>query len=69
MTQDSIYIEGQSPPEKWETMENYRHKYEHPLWKKLGERAQSHGHGGSDYITLHQFVQAVRSRTQPEQDV
>lgn len=68
-TLDSIYVEDQSPLDKWESIEKYRARYEHPLWKKLGEQAQSHGHGGSDYITLHQFVQAVRHRSQPEQDV
>jgi hypothetical protein len=62
-TLDSIHIEDQSAPEKWETAENYRQKYEHPMRKKLGETAHRHGHGGADYVTLHQFIQAVRTRT------
>jgi predicted dehydrogenase len=69
MAKDSIYIEGLSPHEKWEAIETYREKYEHPLWRTLGAAAQKHGHGGSDYVTLHQFVKAVRERNQPEQDV
>jgi len=68
-TLDSIYVEGQSPQDAWETIEHYREQYEHPLWTKLGEAAQGHGHGGSDYITLDRFIRAVRQRTQPEQDV
>jgi predicted dehydrogenase len=69
MARDSVYIEGLSPQEKWEPLEVYRQKYEHPLWKKLGEAAQQHGHGGSDYLTLYQFIKAVRDKAQPEQDV
>ncbi len=69
MARNSIYVEGRSPLEKWESIENYRGKYEHPLWKELGEAAQVHGHGGSDYLTLYRFIEAVRNQTQPEQDV
>ena len=69
-TLDSIYIEDVSPRgHRWETIENYRSRYEHPLWKALEKAATSHGHGGADYITLHQFVKAVRERTQTPQDV
>ncbi|MEW5975306.1 MAG: Gfo/Idh/MocA family oxidoreductase [Acidobacteriota bacterium] len=69
-TLDSVYIEGVSPKEHaWETVETYREKFEHPLWKQLGDVALKYGHGGGDYITLHQFVQAVRNRTQTPQDV
>jgi predicted dehydrogenase len=68
-TLDSIYVEGRSPRDAWETIEHYRDQYEHPLWKKFGRAAQGHGHGGADYITLERFIRAVRSRTAPEQDV
>ena len=69
MTRDSIYVEGQGKLDTWETIEDYRQKYEHPLWNKLGGVAEKFGHGGSDYITLYQFIKAVRDRTQPQQDV
>ena len=69
-TLDSIYIEDVSPRgHRWESIENYRNRYEHPLWKALEDKATSYGHGGSDYITLHQFVKAVRERTETPQDV
>lgn len=38
-------------------------RYEHPLWKRLAPVAASSGHGGSDYVTLHEFTQAVRHET------
>ena len=69
-TLDSIYVEGRSPGrDAWETIEHYRDQYEHPLWKKFGDAAKNHGHGGADYITLERFIRAVRERAQPEQDV
>ncbi len=69
MTRDSIYVEGEGKPDTWETIEDYRQKFEHPLWNKFAGVAEKFGHGGSDYITLYQFIKAVRERTQPQQDV
>ena len=69
-TLNKIYIEGRSPKvDTWEDADPYYQKYEHPLWKSLGETATNYGHGGADYITLFQFVEAVRNRAQPPIDV
>jgi predicted dehydrogenase len=69
-SQDKIYIEDRSPkPHAWEDATPYYEQYEHPLWKRLGRVAARHGHGGADYITLHEFVRAVRNRTPPPIDV
>jgi predicted dehydrogenase len=69
-TLNKIYIEGKSPAkDQWEDIAGYDKKYEHPMWKDLGETAKSYGHGGGDYIELHQFIKAVRNRTQTPQDV
>ena len=37
--------------------------------KTLGPIAKNYGHGGGDYIVMHQFVKAVRNHTQTPQDV
>lgn len=67
---DRIHLEGKSPAEQWEPFEPYQEKYEHPLWSSLEEEAlKNGGHGGCDYIVMHQFVQAVRARTQTPQNV
>jgi len=69
-TLNKIYLEGKSPQkDQWEDIAEYDKKYEHPIWKDLGETAKSYGHGGGDYIELHQFIKAVRNRTQTPQDV
>lgn len=69
-TLDKIYLEDRSPkPHEWESMDGYYERYDHPLWKALNERANGMGHGGADYLTLHQFLRAVRKGTQTPIDV
>ncbi|MBK9166620.1 MAG: Gfo/Idh/MocA family oxidoreductase [Bryobacterales bacterium] len=69
-TLDKLYVEGRSPEhEKWEDPERYYAQYEHAIWKALGERARGRGHGGADYLTLHQFYEAVRQNRQTPIDV
>jgi hypothetical protein len=49
---------------KWRELEPYIEKYDHALWRKYGERARAHGHGGTDWMTMRGFIEAVRHRTQ-----
>ena len=57
---DRIHIEGRSPKEQWESLEDYLSEYDHPLWQELDERAEGKGHGGMDYMELHRLIQALR---------
>ncbi|MEA2063745.1 MAG: Gfo/Idh/MocA family oxidoreductase [Gemmatimonadota bacterium] len=68
---DYIYIEGLSPKEhSWEDTAPYFEQYGHALWKKHGEAArEAGGHGGIDYLTLQQFILAVRQGVQTPIDV
>jgi predicted dehydrogenase len=69
-TLEKVYVEDRSPKEHtWEDPEAYYAQYEHPIWKELGPVAKNYGHGGGDYIELHQFVRAVRNKTQTPIDV
>ena len=69
-TLEKMYIEGRSPERHtWESTDSYYEQYEHPIWKALGETAKNYGHGGGDYIELHQFVRAVREKRQTPIDV
>ena len=69
-THDKIYIHGRSPEEdKWHDTDPWYDEYEHPMWRTLGETAKNYGHGGGDYIEMHQFIKAVRNRTQTPQTV
>jgi predicted dehydrogenase len=69
--QGNIYLEGKSPSaHTYEPFAPYMEQYAHPLWMALQEQAKQHGgHGGSDYVTIYEFLKAVRNRTPFPQDV
>jgi predicted dehydrogenase len=69
-TLDKLYLEDRSPQkDTWEDVSGYYPEFEHPLWKRLGEHARTHGHGGADYLTLHEFLAAVKRKIQTPIDV
>jgi predicted dehydrogenase len=57
----SIHIEGRSPPHKWEPIQTYQDQYDHPLWRKYAANAAGAGHGGMDYFVMHAFIEAVKA--------
>jgi predicted dehydrogenase len=66
----SIYIEGQSKEaHHWEEAKAWLDKYDHPLWKKYGNDAAGAGHGGMDWFVLNAFIESVKRKTAPPQDV
>ncbi len=66
-----IYLEGTSPKaHTYEPFATYMDQYAHPLWTALEEQARQYGgHGGSDYVTVYEFLKAIRNRTPFPQDV
>lgn len=59
-----IYIEGLSKGEHdwdhaWDSFDDYKVKYEHPLWVKYQQDGVKAGHGGMDYLTLCAFVESA----------
>ncbi|MBR5365785.1 MAG: Gfo/Idh/MocA family oxidoreductase [Clostridia bacterium] len=65
----ALHIEGRSPGESWEPMENYWAEFEHPLWKKSRAGAFTGGHGGMDWLVMRAFLNAVRRKIQTPIDV
>lgn len=59
---DTVYVEGQSRPHRWDKSDIWFDKYNHKLWQQLGEKAQGAGHGGMDYIMMYDFLNAVRNK-------
>ncbi len=58
---EAIYIEGQAKAEdEWEAAQPWLDKYDHPLWKAHGPKAEGSGHGGMDFFVLHGFVEALK---------
>ena len=65
-----IYVEGQKGGERWATLDGYKDKYEHPLWKQVGELARKNGgHGGMDFIMCYRLIQCIREGLAPDMDV
>lgn len=58
---NTIYVEGQSKPHKWDSSKEWLEKYNHILWKEKGEQARGAGHGGMDFIMMYDFFEAIKS--------
>ncbi len=57
---DRVYIEGKSPPHRWEDAADYYEEHEHPLWRALREASIGAGHGGMDFMEDYRLVQCLR---------
>jgi len=67
---DRVYIEGVSPQhDRWQPLEDFFEKYEHPIWKQKGDSAKGAGHGGMDYIEDYRLIDALRNGRLPDMDV
>ncbi|MEN8188180.1 MAG: Gfo/Idh/MocA family oxidoreductase [Bacteroidota bacterium] len=64
-----IYIEGKSESHRWDNADKWLEKYDHPLWKKYGEKATGAGHGGMDFFVLNAFVESAKQNIAPPLDV
>ncbi len=65
-----VYLHGRSPMyHEWEPFGPYQELHEHPWWRAIRNEAAAAGHGGTDYLELKLFVEAVRNRTQTPLDV
>lgn len=66
---DRIHIKGLSPKHQWEPMDKYHEKYDHPLWKNIGDLAKGAGHGGMDFLEDYRLIQALLDGTPTDMDV
>ncbi len=57
---NSLHIEGASPPHQWESDAQYMKDYDHPLWKKYEKEATGAGHGGMDFFVINAFIEALK---------
>ncbi|MBC7842301.1 MAG: Gfo/Idh/MocA family oxidoreductase [Gemmatimonadaceae bacterium] len=64
-----IYIEGDGEAHRWMPIDGYKAKYEHALWKQLGDKARAGGHGGMDYVMAYRLIQTIREGLTPDMDV
>ena len=74
---ETIYFEdSHDTHDAWESDAKWFDKYEHPLWTETAKEAQRQereggfgGHGGTDYIVLSAFFDAVKHQIAPPIDV
>jgi predicted dehydrogenase len=65
-----VYLTGRSPQyHQWEPFGPYQELHEHKWWKAVRGETGEASHGGTDYLELRLFVEAVRNRTQTPLDV
>jgi predicted dehydrogenase len=56
----SVYIEGTSKEDQWDSSDTWFAKYDHPLWQRYSKDAEGAGHGGMDFFVLNGFVEAIK---------
>lgn len=59
---NSVYVEGQSKPHRWDPSDDWFKKYDHKLWSTLEAKAKEAGHGGMDFIMMYDFIDAIRNK-------
>lgn len=64
-----LFIDGQEGGHRWTDLSKVRDKYEHSLWKRLGEKARTGGHGGMDFIMCWTVINWFREGLVPDIDV
>jgi len=64
-----IFVDGPKK-EDWESIDAFKEKYTHPLWKKTGELARKMGgHGGMDYVMNYRLMDRIKRGQLPDIDV
>ncbi|MFT4847575.1 MAG: putative dehydrogenase [Sediminicola sp.] len=64
-----IYIEGKAQkPHQWDDAKAWLERYDHPLWKRFGEKATDAGHGGMDFFVMQAFVESAKQNIAPPLD-
>ena len=63
------FLPGSNVEAEWQPLWELAGRYEHPRWKKHGEKAQKAGHGGGDFFVLEDFADAIIGKRLPAIDV
>jgi hypothetical protein len=64
-----IYLDGMTPGHRWQSIDSFKAEHEHELWRRLGDKARSGGHGGMDYLMAWRLVHCMVEGLVPDMDV
>jgi predicted dehydrogenase len=65
-----IYMEKKmNKNDRWDNTEQWMKEYDHPIWKKYGNQAESAGHGGMDFFVDHAFIESIKRKVDFPLDV
>ena len=65
-----VYVEGKSEnPHRWDALEPWYARYEHPLWKQEQVRTATSGHGGMDFLEDLRLIECLRRGDATDQNV
>ncbi len=58
-----VYLHGKSPAyDEWEPFGPHQERHDHAWYRETGAEGSAASHGGTDYLEMRQFVNAVRDR-------
>ncbi len=64
-----VFLDGQATHD-WQPAAAFEERYDHDLWKRVGELAlKAGGHGGMDFLMNYRLIQCVREGLPPDMDV
>ena len=67
---DRIALDTKKGAHEWHNLKKYQRKYEHPLWKRIGEEAEENGgHGGMDFVMLWRLIDCLKNGEALDQSV
>ena len=72
---DSVFLDGKDNKydfnwkKRWNSAEEYREKYDHPVWKKYLAEGVQGGHDGIDWLEFNAFFDAARANAPAPIDV
>jgi len=66
---NSMYVEGQSKPHRWDAAKEWLDKYDHPLWARWAKETGGAGHGGMDFYVIHALVESIKRKVPTPMDV
>lgn len=65
-----FYFDGQPGGHRFRTVDDFKAKYTHPLWQRIGDVARAKGgHGGMDFIMAYRLIECMRQGLVPDFDV